>query len=139
MTHEPRIVAFLCNWCAYRAADLAGTIRRPYAANVRTVRCTCSGRIGPELILRTLQAGADGVLVVGCHPGECHRGDGNVKALRRISLLRRLLAGAGIEPERVDIAWTAASEGARFADVADRMASQLSRLGPLPRETAPPQ
>lgn len=129
--YEPRIVSFLCNWCAYRAADLVGTTRKPYAANLRTVRCTCTGRISPELILRTLKAGADGVLVVGCHPGECHRGDGNLKALRRISMLRRLLEQVGIEPDRVQLAWTAASEGARFAEVADRMASQILQMGPV--------
>lgn len=135
--YEPRIVGFLCNWCAYRAADLVGTIRKPYTANLRTIRCTCTGRISPELILRTLKAGADGVLVVGCHPGECHRGDGNLKALRRISMLRRLMEQVGIEPNRVQLAWTAASEGARFAEVADRMELQIRQMGPLTNDLLP--
>lgn len=129
--HNPLVVAFLCTWCAYRAADLVGTTRRSYAASVRPVRVVCTGRVGPELILNALAAGADGVLVVGCHPGECHRTDGNLKAQRRVKLLRHLLSQLGIAPERVDVVWAAASEGGVLADAADRMADTVRRLGPL--------
>jgi len=129
--HNPLVVAFLCTWCAYRAADLVGTTRRSYAASVRPVRVVCTGRVGPELILNALAAGADGVLVVGCHPGECHRTDGNLKAQRRVKLLRHLLSQVGIAPERVDVVWAAASEGGVLADAADRMADTVRRLGPL--------
>lgn len=132
---DPLIVGLFCTWCAYRAADLVGTTRRPYAANLRPIRVVCTGRVSPELILRTLAAGADGVLVVGCHAGECHRVDGNLKALRRLSLLRRTLAQVGVEPDRVQLVLAAASEGATLADAADRMTAELRRLGPLARRT----
>lgn len=127
----PSIVAFFCTWCAYRAADLVGTTRRPYSPAIRPLRVVCSGRVGPELILKTLAAGADGVLVVGCHPGECHRTDGNLKTQRRIILLRRALEQIQVEPERVDLVWAAASEGGTVAEAADRLAATLTRLGPL--------
>ena len=137
--HDPLVVAFLCTWCAYRAADLVGTTRRSYAASVRPVRVVCSGRVGPELILSALAAGADAVLVVGCHPGECHRTDGNLKAQRRVKLLRHLVSQVGIEPERVDLVWAAASEGGVLADAADRMADTVRQLGHLrSRPTAGP-
>ncbi len=137
MTSDPVIVSFLCTWCAYRAADLVGTTRRPYAANVRPLRVVCSGRVGPELILEAFTAGADGVLVVGCHPGECHRVDGNLKARRRVAMLRRMLAQVGIEQERLQLLWAGASEGAAFADAADAMAATLRRLGPMQRTPEP--
>lgn len=137
MISDPVIVSFLCTWCAYRAADLVGTTRRPYAANVRPLRVVCSGRVGPELVLEVFAAGADGVLVVGCHPGECHRVDGNLKAHRRLAMLRAVLAQVGIEQERLQLLWAGASEGAAFADAADAMAATLRRLGPMQRSQEP--
>lgn len=128
-------VGFLCTWCAYRAADLAGTTRRAYAPGFRPLRVICSGRVGPELVLRALAAGADGVLVVGCRPGECHRVDGNLKSLRRLTLLRRVLAQVGIEQERVGMVFTAASEGGALAEAADGLMATLRELGPLTRRT----
>lgn len=133
---DPLIVGLFCTWCAYRAADLVGTTRRPYAPNLRPIRVVCTGRVSPELVLRTLAAGADGVLVVGCHAGECHRVDGNLKALRRVTLLRRALAQVGVEPDRVQLILAAASEGAMLAEAADRMTAELRRLGPLTRRVA---
>jgi F420-non-reducing hydrogenase iron-sulfur subunit len=133
---EPLIVGLFCTWCAYRAADLVGTTRRPYAANLRPIRVVCTGRVSPELILRTFKAGADGVLVVGCHAGECHRVDGNLKALRRLILLRRALAQVGVEQERVQLVLAAASEGAVLAEAADRMTAELRQLGPLARSSS---
>jgi F420-non-reducing hydrogenase iron-sulfur subunit len=132
---RPLIVGFFCTWCAYRAADLVGTTRRPYAANLRPLRVVCTGRVAPELVLRTLTAGADGVLVVGCHPGECHRSDGNLKALRRLTLLRLALGQVGVDEKRVQLVWTAASEGPALAEAADRMTEELRLLGPLTRRT----
>ena len=130
---RPLIVGFLCTWCAYRAADLVGTTRRPYTASLRPLRVVCTGRVGTELVMRTLAAGADGVLIVGCHPGECHRVDGNLKALRRVALLRRTLAQVGVEEERIQLVWSAASEGGALAEAADQMAETLRSLGPLVR------
>jgi len=131
---DPVIVGFLCTWCAYRAADLVGTTRRPYASSFRPLRVVCSGRVGPELVLQALAFGADGVLVVGCRPGECHRVDGNLKALHRLTLLRHALGQVGIEEDRVRLAWTAASEGVMLAEAVDAMAETVRRLGPLDRQ-----
>lgn len=133
MTHrfEPIIVGFLCHWCAYRAADVAGMARTSYAANLRPVKVMCSSRVDPEVVLKTLREGADGVLIVGCHPGSCHYVDGNVKALRRHTLLGALLDQMGVERERVRIFWTAASEGAFLASAVNRMTEELRALGPL--------
>jgi F420-non-reducing hydrogenase iron-sulfur subunit len=128
---EPRIVAFFCNWCTYTAADLAGTARMTYAPNARVVRMMCSGRLDPQFILTALREGADGVLVGGCHPGDCHYMEGNYKAYRRFTLLRRLLETMGIEKERVRLEWIAASEGDRVQKVMNEMANDLRRLGPL--------
>ena len=130
-TYEPVIVGFLCNWCSYRAADLAGTARLHYAPNMRAIRVMCSGRVEPHLVLKALSQGADGVLIAGCHPGECHYVEGNLKALRRYSLLKRLLAQFGIEPERVRILWASASEGPLLAKTVDQMTEELRELGPL--------
>ncbi len=132
---SPLIVGFFCTWCAYRAADLVGTMRRPYTVGLRPLRVVCTGRVGTELVMRTLAAGADGVLIVGCRPGECHRGDGNLKALRRVTLLRRALAQVGVEEERVQLLWSAASEGVMLAEAADQMTETLHRLVPLARRT----
>jgi F420-non-reducing hydrogenase iron-sulfur subunit len=128
---EPRIVAFFCNWCTYTAADLAGTARMQYAPNVRVVRIMCSGRLDPQFVLAALRNGADGVLIGGCHPGDCHYQEGNYKALRRFKLLKRLLADMGIEPERVRLEWIAASEGDKVQRVINEMTRQVRELGPL--------
>jgi len=128
---KPVIVGFLCNWCSYRAADLAGTSRIKYAPNMRPIRVMCSGRVDPQFVLKALKEGADGVLIAGCHPGECHYVEGNIKALRRFSLLKRLLSQWGIEDERVQLVWASASEGNVLAAAVDRMTEQVRALGPL--------
>ena len=130
-SHQPVVVGFLCNWCAYRAADLAGVTRTHYSPAFRPIRVMCSGRVEPELVLRALSLGADGVLIVGCHLGGCHSVDGNVKAARRMALLRPLLAQLDVAPERVDVVWTGASEGARLAEEVDRFVARIAALGPL--------
>ncbi len=129
--YEPVIVGFLCNWCSYRAADLAGTARLHYAPNMRAIRVMCSGRVEPDLVLKALREGADGVLIAGCHPGECHYIEGNLKALRRYLLLKRMLRQFGVEEERVQIVWASASEGPLLARTIDRMTEELRPLGPL--------
>lgn len=131
MTFEPKIVGFLCNWCSYTGADLAGTARIKYAPNIRSVRVMCSGRIEPTFIIKALFEGADGVLIAGCHPGDCHYQEGNYKALRRHRLLQRILPEYGIEPERVRLEWVAASEGERFATIVNEFTEQIRELGPL--------
>lgn len=130
MSHEPRIVAFLCNWCSYTGADLAGTSRLEYSPNVRIIRVMCSGRIDPTFVLKSLREGADGVLICGCHPGDCHYSEGNHKALRRFRLLHKMLADYGIEGDRVRLEWVSASEGKRFADVVNDMTERVRALGP---------
>jgi F420-non-reducing hydrogenase iron-sulfur subunit len=133
---EPIIVGFLCNWCSYRAADLAGTSRRKYAPNMRAIRVMCSGRVDPQFVLKALREGADGVMIAGCHPGECHYVEGNIKALRRYILLKRMLSQWGIEKERVQLVWASASEGNMLADAVNRMTEEVRALGPLQwRET----
>jgi coenzyme F420-reducing hydrogenase delta subunit len=129
--HEPVIVGFLCNWCAYRAADLAGFARTAYSPSLHSIRLMCTGRVDAELLHKALLEGADGVLVVGCHPGECHYVDGNLRATRRLSLDRRLLAQLGVEPERVQLLWASAAEGKLIAATVDRMTAVLRALGPL--------
>lgn len=131
MSFEPKIVGFLCNWCSYTGADLAGTSRIKYAPNIRSVRVMCSGRIEPTFIIKALYEGADGVLIAGCHPGDCHYQEGNYKALRRFRMLRRILPEYGIEPDRIRLEWVAASEGERFARVVDEFTEQIRGLGPL--------
>jgi F420-non-reducing hydrogenase iron-sulfur subunit len=128
---EPVIVGFLCNWCSYTGADLAGTSRRHYLPNVRIIRVMCSGRIEPAFVLRALQDGADGVLVAGCHPGDCHYQEGNYKTLRRMTLLKKMLEQFGIEPERVRLEWISASEANEFVRVVNEMTEQIRALGPL--------
>jgi F420-non-reducing hydrogenase iron-sulfur subunit len=128
---EPKIVAFFCNWCTYTAADLAGTARMTYAPNVRVIRTMCSGRIDPQFVLTALREGADGVLIGGCHPGDCHYQEGNYKALRRFTLLKEFLAAMGIEKERVRLEWIAASEGDKVQKVINEMTETIRRLGPL--------
>jgi F420-non-reducing hydrogenase iron-sulfur subunit len=128
---EPIIVGFLCNWCSYRAADLAGTSRLHYSPNMRPIRVMCSGRVDPQFVLKAFQQGADGVMIAGCHPGECHYVEGNIKAMRRFYLLRRLLKQWGIEEERLQLVWASASEGTILAAEVDRMTDQVRALGPL--------
>ena len=130
MAFEPRLVGVLCNWCSYTGADLAGTSRIHYRPNLRAIRVMCSGRVDPGFVLKALREGADGVLICGCHPGDCHYQEGNVKALRRFALLQRLLEGLGIEPGRVRLEWVSASEGQRFAELVDDMTEEVRRLGP---------
>jgi F420-non-reducing hydrogenase iron-sulfur subunit len=130
---EPKIIGFLCNWCAYAGADLAGVSRIQYPPNIRIIRVMCSGRIDPVFILEALKDGADGVLVAGCHlPSDCHYISGNFKALRRITLLKKVLGEFGIEPERVRLEWVSASEGDRFATIVRDMVEQIKKLGPNP-------
>jgi len=127
---EPRILAFLCNWCSYAGADLAGVSRIQYPPNLRIIRVPCSGRVNPLFLLRGLQNGADGVLVSGCHPGDCHYLSGNLAARRKFTLVRELLNYAGIEPERVQFTWVSASEGGRFAAIVQKVVEQVRKLGP---------
>ena len=135
MSFEPVIIVFMCNWCSYRSADLAGTSRMKYAPNVRPIRVKCSGRVEPTFIVKALQAGADGVLVLGCHPGDCHYTDGNYKAMRRMALLTRMLEQLGIEKERVSLDWVSASEGNRFVSIVNDMTARIRKLGPLAKES----
>lgn len=128
---EPRIVGFLCNWCSYTGADLAGVSRMHSAPNLRIIRVMCSGRVDPSFVLRAFQLGADGVLVAGCHPGDCHYQEGNFKALRRVVFLRRLLSGFGIDERRLRLEWISASEGEKFATVANEFTEEVRALGPL--------
>jgi len=132
---EPRIVGFLCNWCSYTGADLAGTSRMKSAPNVRIVRLMCSGRVDPSFILRAFQLGADGVLVGGCHPGDCHYQEGNFKALRRVLLLKRVLRDFGIDERRLRLEWISAAEGEKFAKVSTEFTEEVRALGPLRLET----
>jgi F420-non-reducing hydrogenase iron-sulfur subunit len=128
---EPVIVGFTCNWCSYRAADAAGTARVKYAPNVRLIRLMCSGRLDPTFVMKALAGGADGVLITGCHPGDCHYIEQNYKALRRFLLLRRTLKGFGIEPERIKLVWASAAEGVQLAREIDSFVEQVRKLGPL--------
>ena len=128
---EPRIVAFFCNWCTYTAADLAGVSRLKYAPNVRIVRLMCSGRVDPQFILAALAGGADGVIIGGCHIGDCHYVEGNLKTLRRFQMLKRMLAEFGIEDQRVRLEWISASEGDKVRSVINEMVEQLRPLGAL--------
>ncbi|MDJ0664481.1 MAG: hydrogenase iron-sulfur subunit [Acidimicrobiia bacterium] len=127
---EPMIVAFFCNWCTYMAADLAGTSRMKYAPNVRVIRVMCSGRVDPQFVLDAMAQGADGVLLGGCHPGDCHYQEGNYKALRRYRLLKRLLTDLGIDEERIRLEWISAAEADRLRDVVNEMTEQIRSLGP---------
>ena len=134
---EPVIIGFTCNWCSYRAADLAGTARVKYPPNVRLIRLMCSGRLDPTFVLKALAAGADGVLITGCHPGECHYLEQNYKALRRYLLPRRTLAQFGIEPQRLKLVWASAAEGVRLAQAITDLVEEIRALGPLHWPTSP--
>ena len=127
---EPKILAFCCNWCSYAGADLAGTSRMQYSPNIRVIRVMCSGRVNPLFVIKALSIGADGVLVLGCHPGDCHYIEGNYKTMRRIPLLKKMLKQLGIEEERVRLEWVSASEGAKFAEVTDGFTQAIKNIGP---------
>lgn len=128
--YQPKVIGFLCNWCSYAGADVAGTSRMDYPHNIRIIRVPCSGRVDPLFILKCFQRGADGVLISGCHPGDCHYTDGNYHARRRFALLREFLDYLGINKERLRLEWVSASEGQRFADLVSDFTTELANLGP---------
>ena len=130
MEHNPQIIAFLCKWCSYTGADLAGTSRTQYKPNVRAIRVMCSGRIEPTFVLRAFRKGADGVLICGCHPGDCHYQEGNYRCLRRFHLLQKYIRQMGIEPERLKLEWISASEGKQYAELINSFTQTISELGP---------
>ncbi|NLX99827.1 MAG: hydrogenase iron-sulfur subunit [Rhodopirellula sp.] len=130
-TFEPKIVGFLCNWCSYRAADLAGSARIKYASNVRIIRVMCSGRVDPTFVMKALSMGADGVMIAGCHPGECHYVEQNYKAMRRFAMVKHTLRQMGVEDERVHLVWASAAEGVQLAEAIDKFVDNVRRLGPL--------
>jgi coenzyme F420-reducing hydrogenase delta subunit len=128
---EPAILAFVCNWCTYTAADLAGTSRMTQQPNVRLVRMMCTGMVDPKYVIKSLLSGADGVLISGCHPGDCHYQNGNYKARRRVKLLNEILSQFGIDNRRVRLTWVGASEGQEFAATVNNFINELRELGPL--------
>ena len=130
MEFNPKIIAFLCKWCSYTGADLAGTSRMEYKPNVRAIRVMCSGRIEPTFVLRAFQQGADGVLICGCHPGDCHYQEGNYRCLRRYHLLKKYIEQMGIEPERLKLEWISASEGKQYAELINSFTQTITELGP---------
>ncbi len=136
MMDEPRIIAYACTYCSYPGADLAGTSRIRYSPSVNIIRVLCSGRVSPELILRTFREGADGVLVLGCHYGDCHFISGNHRTAKRVAVLRRVLEYAGIDPQRLRLEWVSASEGERFAKVVDEFTETIGKLEPMERVLA---
>lgn len=129
---RPRIIVFCCNWCAYAGADLAGVSRLRISPHFRVVRTMCSGRVDPELIMEAFRAGADGVMVAGCHPGDCHYLEGNYRTMRRVAFMKRLMEELGLEPDRLTLEWVSAGEGARFRDVVDAFVARVMELGPTP-------
>lgn len=128
---DPLIIGFTCNWCSYRAADMAGTARLKYPHNIRLIRLMCSGRLDPSFVLKALASGADGVMITGCHPGECHYLEQNYKAMRRVMLLKRTLEPFGINPQRVKLVWASAAEGVRLAKEISIFVDEIKQLGPL--------
>lgn len=128
---NPNVVAFLCNWCSYAGADLAGTSRMEYLPNLKIIRVMCSGRVNPLFLLNALQQGADGVLISGCHPGDCHYLEGNFYARRRFVLMRKMMEHIGVEPGRVNMSWVSASEGAKFKDVIEEVVTNVKEAGPM--------
>ncbi|MEO0101751.1 MAG: hydrogenase iron-sulfur subunit [candidate division WOR-3 bacterium] len=128
---EPKLIGFLCNWCSYAGADLAGTSRISYPPNLRVIRVMCSGYVDPQFVLKAFALGFDGVLIGGCHPGDCHYQTGNYKTLRRMKLLKKLLKQLGIEEERLRVEWVSASEGKKFAEVVSDFTEKIRSLGPL--------
>lgn len=130
---EPKIIGFLCNWCSYEGADAAGRARKAYPANLRVVRVMCSGRVDPQFILEAFKEGADGVMILGCHPGDCHYKEGNVQTLKRYHVLKRVLSTLGIEEDRLRLDWISAGEGDKFVQVVSEMTERMRQLGPLCR------
>jgi len=128
---DPRIIAFVCNWCSYAGADKAGGERLDYPANVKLIRVMCSGRVDPQFVLSAFRQGADGVMVLGCHPGDCHYRSGNVKAMKRMMLLEMLLRQFGIDAGRLKLDWVAAGESERFQKITKQMVEKIRELGPL--------
>jgi coenzyme F420-reducing hydrogenase delta subunit len=127
---EPKIIGFLCNWCSYSGADLAGTSRLQYPTNLRIIRIMCSGRVNPQFVLKAFQEGADGVLVSGCHPGDCHYIEGNYYARRKLTLLSDLMEHMGIDKDRFQMSWVSAAEGPKFAEVVTKFSEQIKKIGP---------
>ena len=130
---EPKIIGFLCNWCSYEGADAAGRGRKAYPANLSVVRVMCSGRVDPQFILEAFKEGADGVMILGCHPGDCHYKEGNLQALKRYGVLKRVLGQFGIEEDRLRLDWISAGEGDKFVQVVSDMTERMRQLGPLRR------
>ena len=128
---EPNIIGFLCNWCSYAGADLAGTSRIQYPPNLKVIRVMCSGRVNPIFVINALQQGADGVLIGGCHPGDCHYERGNYLARRRMAVMKKLLEHTGIDPNRVRMTWVSAAEGNKFAEVVKEVTDDIRKLGPM--------
>lgn len=128
---EPKIISFVCNWCTYTGADLAGTSRLKYPSNVKLIRVMCSGGIDPVFILKTFEKGADGILVSGCHPGDCHYNAGNFHARRRWTMFHQLIEYLGIPNERLQFSWVSASEGKKFVDVVTKVVNDVKALGPF--------
>lgn len=129
---EPKAVVFACNWCSYAGADLAGVSRMQYPSNIRIIRTMCSGRLDPEFVLNALQKGIDGVMILGCHPGDCHYVEGNLKAEKKFQMTKHLLDALGVEPERIRLEWVSASEGIKFAELVKEFIITLKKLGPNP-------
>lgn len=130
MSYEPKIAAFLCNWCSYAGADLAGIGRLQYPPHIRVIRVPCSGRMNPLFIFSALRNGVDGILVSGCHPGDCHYTSGNYVARRKFALLKSMLNYMGVEEDRVNFTWVSAAEGGRFAEVVNKTSARIKELGP---------
>jgi F420-non-reducing hydrogenase iron-sulfur subunit len=130
---EPVIVGFLCNWCSYEGADAAGRARKPYPSNLRVVKVMCSGRVDPQFILRAFKEGADGVMILGCHQGDCHYKEGNIQALKRFALMKAMLAQLGIEEDRLELDWISAGEQEKFVQVVSHMTERVRKLGPFMR------
>lgn len=127
---QPKIVAFICHWCSYAGADLAGISRIQYPPNIRIIRLPCSGRVNPLYVIKALQQGADGVLISGCHPGDCHYSEGNFYARRRFAMLRKLLEYAGIDPRRFQLSWVSAAEGDKWAEIVREVVEEIRKIGP---------
>ncbi len=128
--YKPRVVGFLCNWCSYAGADSAGTSRKRYPSNIRIIRVPCSGRVDPLFVVKCFQQGADGVLIAGCHPGDCHYAEGNFHSRRRFALLHELLKFLGIAPERFRLEWVSAAEGKKFSELVTEFTAEVAALGP---------
>ncbi|MCD6599104.1 MAG: hydrogenase iron-sulfur subunit [Dehalococcoidia bacterium] len=127
---KPRILGFLCRWCSYAGADLAGTSRKKYPANIEVIRVPCSGRVDPLFVIKALRLGFDGVLVSGCHPGDCHYQTGNYRTRRRMAITKKFLEYVGVEPERIQASWVSASEGGKFAEVVTKITKELKEIEP---------